>query len=321
MSSVDDDTAAATFRGSRSRGGGAAGALAGRRIDPAVVDLEAYRSAVADLLAELAGDVACATTAHVERIVADRLTESEFVQLLAATPRGTAGTVSDLRAEVRRYQPNHRSSAVDLFALVRIYLLSQIDAMWWGTVEQFATDATLLQSPDLVDLEPLRRGGRLAFRYRRQAVHLPARAVRAAERRWLPRRAPLTAGLRFTRTRPEAVVLLNRLAAEFANASPAGTPPLWVNSLARSTAHQQHLRNRWGYAAVPHSAHCVGYAMDIEMTWFRRFDADVALKAVLLMHHNAGMLNVIDEGQAWHAAINPSACPDLRGAFESEVVG
>lgn len=287
---------------------------------PPIVNLQTYRGAVADLVADLAGNTHSGDVVKVERILGERLTDSEFVQVTCATPGGASGIVNDLLAEVRRYEPNPRSSAVDLGALIRIYLLSQIDAAWWATTEPFGSDASLLESPELVDLEPLRRRGKLAFRYRRQAQHLPGRAVRALERRVLPDRAPRTAGLRFDRTRPEAVVMLNRLAVEFAEASAAGTPPLWVNSLARSSAHQSHLRS-WGYAAVLHSAHCVGYAVDIEMTWFRLFDAHRALERVLLAHHEAGELNVIDEGQAWHAAINPSVCAELRDAFESELAG
>src|SRR5713226_251 len=98
--------------------------------------------------------------------------------------------------------------------------------VWWGHERMYATEAEVLGSADLVDLEPLRRGGQLGFRYRRQAEALLARATRAAERCAWPGRTPRTAGLRFVRTRPEAVVLLNRLSADFAMAAPPGTPPL-----------------------------------------------------------------------------------------------
>ena len=56
----------------------------------------------------------------------------------------------------------------------------------------------------------------LLFCYRRQPTTLAGRAARAAERRAAPDGAPRTAGLRFTRARPEAVTLLNQMAAEFA---------------------------------------------------------------------------------------------------------
>jgi hypothetical protein len=184
----------------------------------------------------------------------------------------------------------------------------------------YATDAAVLAAGDLVDLEPLRRSGRLAFRYRRQAEALIARAARSAERHALPDRTPRTAGLRFARGKPEAVALLNQLSADFALDAPPGTPPLWVSSLVRSLAHQQHLR-RLGYAAVLPSSHCAGYAIDIEIAWFRRFDAHRALQGVLLDRQDAADVNVIDEGQAWHVCVSPAAAPGLRRAFDAEIGG
>jgi hypothetical protein len=192
--------------------------------------------------------------------------------------------------------------------------------MWWGSVPMYGTDAAVLSSPDLVDLEPLRRGGRLGFRYRRQAEALLTRAARSAERRAWPDRTPRTAGLRFTRIRSEAVALLNQLSAEFAAAAPPGTPPLWVTSLVRSIAHQQHLR-ALGYAAMLPSSHCAGYAMDIEISWFRRFGAHQALAALLLDRQDAGDINVIDEGQVWHVCISPAAAAGLRRAYAAEMGG
>jgi hypothetical protein len=84
-----------------------------------------------------------------------------------------------------------------------------------------------------------------------------------------------------------------------------------VTSLARSVSHQRHLRDL-GYAALLPSAHCVGYAADIEMTWFRQFGAEAALQTVLLERQLAGELNVIDEGQAWHVTVRPGAGHALR---------
>jgi hypothetical protein len=138
-----------------------------------------------------------------------------------------------------------------------------------------------------------------------------ARAARAAERKAAPGRAPQTAGLRFAFARPELIVLLNQIAADFADLAPPGTPRLWVTSLVRSVTHQHHLRDL-GYAALVPSAHCVGFAADIEMNWFRQFDADRALQRVLLERQHAGELNVIDEGQAWHVCVQPGAGRALR---------
>jgi hypothetical protein len=291
-------------------------------VDPATrcSDVTAYRDAVTDLLAEVACRGGVHDPAAAAAVLAERLGEPDFAAVLSGTPNGLAGSVRQLAAEVRSFRPSARSSAADLLAIIRIYLFAQIDAMWWGRMPMYATDDAVLGSADLVDLEPLRRERLLGFRYRRQAEALLTRAARSAERRTLPDRTPRTAGLRFTRIRPEAVVLLNQLGAAFATAAPPGTPPLWVTSLVRSVAHQRHLR-RLGYSAILPSAHCAGYAMDIEISWFRRFDAHRTLQALLLDRQATGDINVIDEGQAWHVCVSPAAASGLRRAFEAEIGG
>ena len=114
----------------------------------------------------------------------------------------------------------------------------------------------------------------------------------------------MTAGLWLARARPQAVALLNQIAVTFAELAPAGTPPLWVTSLARSVEHQRRLR-ALGYAALLPSSHCAGYAADVEMSWFRRFGAHRALQEVLLDWQRRGDISVIDEGQAWHVCLRP----------------
>jgi Family of unknown function (DUF5715) len=275
-------------------------------------DLAAYREAVADVLAELAGPRReCPKKAAAERILTRRLSEPEFAMILSATPAGEDAAVRRVLREVRAYQPSARSSARNLAAMIRIALLAQIDVLWWGHLPPYQSDADVRGSAELLDLDGLRRDSMLLFNYRRQASTLVARAARAAERKAAPGRSPLTAGLRFAYARPELIVLLNQIAADFADLAPPGAPPLWVTSLVRSVAHQHHLRDL-GYAALVPSAHCVGFAADIEMTWFRQFGADEALQSVLLARQHAGELNVIDEGQAWHVCIQPGAGRALR---------
>ena len=157
----------------------------------AVTDLAAYRSAVTDLVAEIAarsrsGGARLVERVRAERILTRRLQEPELVSVLAATPHGTSAALKRLTYEVRNYQPSARSSAADLTAQVRVWMLAQIDAMWWGSTPAYLTDADVLGAGDLVDLEALRRGRLLRFRYRRQATGLLNRAVRLAERRVWP---------------------------------------------------------------------------------------------------------------------------------------
>jgi hypothetical protein len=277
--------------------------------------LAAYRSAVSDVLRELTGDDDSGggrlTVAAAERVLARRLIEPEFATVLSATPSGTEAATQRILRDVRSYRHLSANSAGNLAAMIRIILLTQIDVLWWGHVPAYKTDQDVLAAPDLLDLDALRRAGKLAFSYRRQATSLLVRALRSAERAAVPSRAPAAAGLRFTAARAELVVLLNRIAVDFARLAPPGTPRLWVTSVTRSAAYQRHLRSL-GYAALLPSAHCVGYAADVEMTWFRQFDADHTLQAVLIGHQRDGNVNVIDEGQAWHLCVRPGAGRALR---------
>ena len=274
-------------------------------------DLASYREAVTDLLTELAFLGECPSVATAERILARRLPEPEFGIILSAMPSGPEAAVQRIVREVRTYRQNMRSSADNLATMIRIALLAQIDVLWWGHLPAYQADADVLAAADLLDLDALRRDQMLLFRYRRQASSLLGRAARSAERLAVPDRVPRTAGLRFTSARAELIVLLNQVAADFASLAPRGTPRLWVTSLTRSVTHQLHLRTL-GYAALLPSAHCVGYAADIEMAWFRQFEADWILQGLLLDRQRAGEINVIDEGQAWHVCVRPGAGRALR---------
>jgi hypothetical protein len=281
---------------------------------PATVDLMSYRHAVTGLLVELRAHTGSIDAPKVEAILVDRLNEPAYAGVLGATPRGLDGTVERLMEEVRRYRPSARSSASDLPAQIRIFLLAQIEAMWWGSTAPYQTAADVRGAGELVDLEVLRRAGRLPFRYRCQPQNLARRAVRAVERRVAPDRTPRTAGLRFTQTRPETVALLGQICAEFSELAPIGAAPLWVTSMTRSVAHQRHLREL-GYAAMEPSSHCVGWAVDVEMAWYSRYGARGVLERILLDRQAAGHANVIDEGQAWHVCVSPVAVAELRADF------
>jgi hypothetical protein len=274
-------------------------------------DLSAYREAVADLLGELTALGGSPSPLAAERILARRLPEPAFAAILSATLPGPDAAIQRVLREVRTYQHSDRSSAGSLAAMIRIALLAQIDVLWWGHLPAYRADGDVLGSPDLLDLDALRRGDMLLFRYRRQTSTLLGRAARSAERLAAPGRVPRTAGLRFACARPELVVLLNQISSEFASQAPVGTPQLWVTSLTRSVEHQRHLRSL-GYAALLPSAHCVGFAADIEMAWFRRFHADRVLQGLLLERQRTGEVNVIDEGQAWHVCVRPGAGRALR---------
>ncbi|MFE9955428.1 hypothetical protein [Micromonospora sp. NPDC005299] len=291
---------------------------AGPRTGPGEPDLAAYRAAVAELLVEV-GALADAPSTTARQVLLDqRLREPAIAAVLDATPQGFVGARETLLLEMARYQPNTRSSAHDLTALVRIYLLSRIDVMWWRDTGTFLTDGQVDTSTDLVDLEWLRRRGLLAFRYQQQPATALGRGLRAVQRRLRPDATPRTAGLRFRRARREVIALLNDVGREFAAAVGPGTPALWVTSLARSAEHQYRLR-RLGYAALVPSGHCLGWAADVELEWYGRFGARDVLAELLLARQEAGEINVVDEGQAWHLCLAPVARRRFRRAYEAEM--
>jgi hypothetical protein len=247
-----------------------------------------YRTAVDDVAQEATGRLGGCDLRTAERLVTERLGQQDFTSVLSRLEGGVDGVAARVASEIRNYRPSTRSSASDLPAFIRILLLSQIDSVWWSGTPPFVSDADILGSNELVDLLPLRSAKMLQFQYRAQSAGLPGRARDWAQRRTLPDIRPRTAGLRFTRSRPAVVAVVNQ-------------------SL--------------GYAAVLPSSHCTGHACDVEMQWFRRFDQENLLARLLLERQEAGQLNVIDEGQAWHLCINPLAHDELEAAYSAQLAG
>jgi len=279
--------------------------------------LVAYRDAVDDLIRDV-GNYQQSEMATIEKVISRWLQEPEISTLLSRLSEGADSAAAAIVGEVVRYQPNGHSSAIDLATYVRILLLSQIDAVWWSGITHFAHDADVLDSAELVDLEPLRSAKLLRFDYRAQPAGLPGRARDWVQHRFLPAFRPRVAGLRFTRSRPALIAVINQIAKDFAAAMPPRTPRIWVNSMVRSVEHQHRLRSL-GYAAVLPSAHCAGYACDLESSWLRQFDPGDMLPRLLIERQEAGQLNVIDEGRTWHLCLNPNAGDGLRAVYESQL--
>jgi hypothetical protein len=280
--------------------------------------LLSYRAAVEDLVKEAGTCPRSPDSSAVEGVVARRIGQPEITAVLSYLDGGADAAAARLIRELRNYQPDARSSASDLPTFIRILLLSQIDSAWWGGTTPFTSDADVLSSTELVDLSPLRSAKVLEFQYRAQPAGLPGRARNWAQHKMLPALRPRVAGLRFTRSRPVVVAVVNQIAREFAAALPPRTPRLWVTSMVRSVEHQYRLRSL-GYSAVLPSSHCAGYACDLEVHWLRQFDPDNLLARLLLERQEAGQLNVIDEVQAWHLCVNPFACDELQAAYDVQL--
>src|SRR5215469_3550859 len=281
--------------------------------------LPRYRAAVDDLVTEARASLRRPDLLATEGLLDKRLGQPEFTAVLSHLDGGVDAAAARLMQEIRDYQPSACSSARDLPAFVRIFLLSQIDRWWWSETVPFASDADVLSSAELADLGPLRSARMLEFQYRAQNAGLPRRALDWAHRRALPAIRPRTSGLLFTRSRPAVVAAANQIARELAGALPPRTPRLWVTSMVRSVHHQRHLRSL-GYAALLPSSHCAGYACDVDMQWFSRFDTDSLLARILLERQAAGQLNVIDEGPAWHWCVSPLAYDDLQASYYAQLL-
>jgi hypothetical protein len=277
-----------------------------------------YRLAVDDLVKEAGRRRRPSNLLAAERFAAKHLGQPEFTAVFSRLDGGADVVAIRLISEIRAYRPSARSSASDLWTLVRIYLLSLVDSVWWKGTAPFVSDADVLCSNELVDLRPLRSAKLLQFQFHTQPAGLSGRVLDWVQHHALPGIRPRVAGLRFTRSRPAVVAVINQIARELAATLPARTPPLWVTSMVRSEQHQHHLRSL-GYPAVLPSSHCVGYACDLETLWFRRFDQENRLARLLLERQESGQLNVIDEGHAWHVCVNPLACEELQAAYDAQL--
>jgi len=282
--------------------------------------LSSYRAVVEGVVEQAMRLPRPSDLSAVEGIVARYLTEPEVAAVLSHLGGGADVAADFLLRELRSYRPDGRSSASDLPTFIRVLLLSQIDSVWWSGTIPFASDADVLSSTELVDLGPLTSAKKLEFQYRAQPSGLTGRARDWVQHKVMPGIGPRVAGLRFTRSRPVVVAAVNQIAREFAAAISPGTPRLWVTSMVRSVQHQHHLR-ALGYAALLPSSHCAGYACDLEMKWFRQFDTGNVLARLLFARQEAGQLNVIDEGKAWHLCVSPDACGDLQAAYADQLRG
>ncbi len=237
-------------------------------------------------------------------LVADALSHPTL-GFLASLRGGQDRLVTQSVEEYSRFSPSEASNAATGGGLVRILLLQNVDLLWWDDEPDFATSDEIAMATDLVDLVAERRRGNVAFSFGVASDGLIRRARDFAVQRMFPNREPRGPGLAFTAVRPAVLGVLNEIAGITKEKAPKGTPPIRVTSITRTIEHQVRLRSL-GFSALSPSAHCRGWAADIEVEWFERFRADAILKDVLLGYLDQGVLNVIDEGRAWHVCLNPA---------------
>lgn len=132
-----------TGTGPRTGSGAGTGAAAGSA-PPGSPDLASYRDAVTDLVASFERSGAGACNRLAARALSRGLADPAIAAVVTRTPQGSAGALERLLLEVRGYRPGARSSAATLAALIRISLLAQIDALWWGQEPAYPTDSLSL---------------------------------------------------------------------------------------------------------------------------------------------------------------------------------
>lgn len=247
------------------------------------------------------------------------LTGTAAQPVMDRSPASRSEILNSVRAQLTEPNAVLASNPLSSADRVAILLLQQIDVAWWSHVAPYATRDAVDRAPELLRLPDLQKAGALRFGFAVQPDGWWGRGRDYALKRLIPRRRPPVAGMKFLVARAEIVAVLNEIADALAERAPTGTPPLWVNSIVRSVEHQRHLADL-GYFALLPSSHCSGYAVDVESTWYETFGAADALHAILLEYRDRGVLNVIDEGQAWHLCLSPehvsayaTAASDLRG--------
>lgn len=242
----------------------------------------------------------------IARQLARWLDDAEVSWVADRVPGGGDRIIEQALEEYLNFTPSEAPAAGDPVSVMRIVLLQQIDVAWWAGTPGFVDDEAINSSLDLLDMRPMRETGQVRFAFGIGSDQLLRRARDFAVQRLRPNREPRGPGLACQLARPELIALLNEMSDQLALAAPPGTPPLWVNSMVRSVVHQRRLRTL-GFTALLPSAHCQGWAADLELAWFERFGARAALRELLLDYAEAGVLNVIDEGRAWHICLAPHA--------------
>jgi hypothetical protein len=270
-----------------------------------------YRASLDQLMNGLTRWAPRMTSSDIARQLSRWLHDSEVQWVVDQVPGGGDRIIEQALEEYLTFAPCVASNASDPVSVMRIVLLQQIDVAWWSRSPSFADDIAINTSLDLLDLRQMRATGQVRFGFGIGSDRLLRRARDFAVQRLWPDHEPRGPGLSCRLARPELIAVLNELADRLGLAAPEGTPRLWVNSIVRSVVHQRRLRTL-GFTALLPSAHCQGWAADVELAWFERFGARDALRSVLLEYSDSGVLNVIDEGRAWHVCLAPHAVARYR---------
>ena len=247
-----------------------------------------------------------ASTRLAARVLSRRLADPDIAAVLTQHPerqrRGAgAAAVRGPRLPAQPAQLGHQPGR----RCIRISLLAQIDALWWGREPAYPTDADVLGARDLLDLDALQQGGLLLFRYRHQAGSFVGRAARSVERRALPGRAP-------DDRRPVAGPGPAARPSRCSTRSPRSSPSSRRRHAA-AVGDQPGPQRRAPAAAARPRLRRAAAQLALRRLRGRRRDglvppvrrARARCRRCCWTGSAAGDVNVIDEGQAWHVCLRP----------------
>ena len=123
-----------------------------------MIALGSYREAVDDLVSDVGSVGLEVQRRRTTQLLDPSRLAAEITRALELTPGGASRAVASMSREISEYRPNARSAAADLPSLVRILMLAQIDAMWWGHVPAYRTTHTVDSTTELVDVRTARQG-------------------------------------------------------------------------------------------------------------------------------------------------------------------
>lgn len=196
----------------------------------------------------------------------------------------------------------------DLKEKMVIHLRQYFDYRWYKDHPVYHNDVALEKDHACWPLTKLKQHYSLHFQYRPLKKGPFGRHQNAIRKRLdTINRNPgaSTIGMKTVSSRLEIMALINEMNEKIVQAY--GEPlNLQINSIIRTTEHQQQLIDI-GYNATLFSAHCVGYAIDIERRWYAIHNKTLfhCIDQVLIDYHEKGIINLIDERIVWHLCLNP----------------
>lgn len=200
-------------------------------------------------------------------------------------------------SEIKRFKQN-----------LLAYLFSFTDYKWYRTYPVFTDDMFLNKNLEILALNSLKFNYLILFQYSSLKNGLFSR-FQNSFRRWfdmlINKPSGNTIGMRTPYIKLELLSLLNEICV-FVSRKYGYTIRIQVNSIIRTIEHQKQLMNI-GYAFSIYSAHCNGYAVDIERKWYVMNNRPL-LKIInncLKLYAEKGIINLIDEGIVWHICLNP----------------